>query len=78
MICASKLTKWRTAIHGTGGDFTVTVTKSTFVSSEVTVAGIDIKYSLDVKDRTSSQAGTSAITFSLITEDGSPKICGES
>ena len=76
LICSEALAKWHTAIHASGGDFTVKVTGATFKSSTPASNGIDVAYALDVQSLSSSQTGTSNVTFTVVDENG-PKICGE-
>jgi hypothetical protein len=77
LICAEVVDSWRSAIHGNGGDFTVTVTNFSFVSSTAaSFGGLDVKYQLDLKSNASSQTGQTPITFTIIDQNG-PKICGE-
>jgi hypothetical protein len=76
LICSEALTKWRTAIHASGGDFTVKVTGATYKGSAPATGGLDVMYALDVQDLSSSQTGTSNVTFTIVDENG-PKICGE-
>jgi hypothetical protein len=77
LICSAALSKWRTAIHASGGDFTVKVTGSTFKGSSPSGQGLDVKYALAVKSLSSSASGTSNVTFTIV-DEGGPRICGES
>ncbi|PZS28035.1 MAG: hypothetical protein DLM58_17855 [Pseudonocardiales bacterium] len=77
LICPELRTTWRDSIDKTSGDFTVTVTNSTFESSTTVSAGLDLKYSLDVKSTTTSQTGVSPVTFTIVERSGELLICGE-
>jgi hypothetical protein len=68
---------WRSSIDKASGDFTVSVTNSTFQGSTPTSDGLDLKYSLDVKSTKTSQTGTSPVTFTIVDRSGDLLICGE-
>jgi hypothetical protein len=78
LICSAALENWKKAIHEKGGDFTVTVTDSSYEgSSPNSKDGLDLRYNLSVQDRTTSKSGSTPVTFTVI-DEGGPKICGES
>jgi hypothetical protein len=77
LICPELVDTWRTQIDKPSGDFTVTVTKSTFQESTATSDGLDLKYSLDVKSTTTSQTGVSPVVFTIVDRSGDLLICGE-
>lgn len=78
LICSAALDRWRKAIHEEGGDFTVTVTDASYEGSSANPSGgLDVRYTLAVQSRTSSETGTANVTFTVI-DEGGPKICGES
>ena len=76
LICSSVVETWKASIDKAGGDFTVSVTHATFQGSTASTDGLDVKYSLDVKELTSSKTGTSPVTFTIV-DEGGLKICGE-
>jgi hypothetical protein len=77
LICPELVDAWRSSIDKASGDFTVSVTNSTFQGSTPTSDGLDLKYSLDVKSTKTSQTGTSPVTFTIVDRSGDLLICGE-
>lgn len=76
IVCAPLVTTWKSSIDKPGGDFTVSIAKATFEGSTPQSAGLDLAYSLDVKDITSGTTATSKVTFTVVDDNGL-KLCGE-
>ncbi|MDQ2748643.1 MAG: hypothetical protein M3Y44_03790 [Actinomycetota bacterium] len=77
LICPELVDTWRSSIDKASGDFTVTVTKSTYQGSTPNSRGLDLKYSLDVKSVKTSQTGVSPVIFTVVERTGDLLICGE-
>ena len=78
LICPELVDTWRNSIDKPSGDFTVKVTKSTFLGSTTVSQGLDLKYSLNVQSiKTPSQTGVSPVTFTVVDRSGDLLICGE-
>ncbi|MEP6597920.1 MAG: hypothetical protein ABJB98_00545 [Actinomycetota bacterium] len=77
LICVEKRPQWRASIDGPTGDFTVTIATYTFASAAPGSAGeIVLTYNITASKGTATNK--SSAKFTLISEGGSPKICGES
>lgn len=77
LICSQKQAQWRASIDGPTGDFTVTIAKYTFTTSSPGSAG-EIVLAYDITASKGSATNKSKAQFTLISEGGTAKICGES
>ena len=78
LICDALVNDWQSTIDQPGGDFTVSVTRATFQTSQATATGVELEYTLEVQSVGTNELSVNTVAFTVVDSAGTLQICGES